>query len=300
MTFNEKDFIQFLKGNSNGLFTINHSKKSYENKSYSAIRVHEDYSILFEMNPTDLNDLTRIYKRHNGYEFEAFYFNKINTLVFENSYYKEKIENKLEEIKIYSFDEIYTKLFDEINKEFRNRENYLREAFKNEKEQIEEYKERSKDHVFKILIGKENNDYDFISDYKFKEIRDRQMVHDYLVNPTEFIQRFVNDYLKDVHNLESIKFTICRQLAIDELMNEIKGNPYVDKAKYVYELLQNELNGAKKLWLKTNEGKEIQVENRIYSCGLNNFAIGGYKEEIQLDKIIGFKYSRKLYEIPAN
>lgn len=300
MTFNEKDFIQFLEGNSNGLFTINHSKKSYENKSYSSIRVHEDYSILFEINPTDLNDLTKIYKRHNGYEFEAFYFNKINTLVFENSYHKNKIEDKFEEIKIYSFDEIYSKVFDELNKEFQNREDYLREAFKNEREQIEEYKRRNKDHAFKILIGKDTNDYEFISDYKFKEIRDREMAYQYLINPSQYIQMFINEYLKDETNLDSIKFTICRQLAIDELMNEIKDNPYIDKAKYVYELLQNELNGAKKIWLKTNEGKEIQVENRIYDCGLNNFSIGGYREEIQLDKIVGFKYSRKFYEIPAN
>ena len=142
MTFNEKDFIQFLEGNSNGLFTINHSKRSYENKSYSSIRAHEDYSILFEMNPTDLNDLTRIYKRHNGYDFEAFYFNKINTLIFENSYHKNKIEDKFEEIKIYSFDEIYSKVFNELNKEFQNREDYLREAFKNEREKIEEYKRK--------------------------------------------------------------------------------------------------------------------------------------------------------------
>lgn len=300
MTFNEKDFIQFLKGNSNELFTINHSKRSYENKSYSAIRANEDYSILFEMNPTDLNDLTRIYKQHNGYNFEAFYFNKINTLIFENSYYKEKIENNLEEIKVHSFDEIYSKLFNELNKEFQNRESYLREAFKNEKEKIEEMKERNKEHAFKLLIGKDSNNYEFISDYKFKEIRNRQMAYEYLVNPTEFIQMFINGYLKDIGNLESIKLTICRQLAIDELINEMKNNPYVDKAKFVYELLENELNGAKKIWIKTIEGKEIQVENRVYDCRLNDFSIGSYGEEVQLDKIAGFKYSRKFYEIPAN
>ena len=299
MTFNEKDFLEFLKGNSNGLFTINHSKRSYENKSYSAIRVHEDYSILFEMNPTDLNDLTRIYKQHNGYNFEAFYFNKINTLVFENSYYKEKIENNLEEIKVHSFDKIYSKLFDEINKEFRNREIYLREAFKNEREEIEEMKERNKEHAFKLLIGKDSNNYEFISDYKFKEIKNRQMAYEYLINPNEYIQNFVNEYLKNEQNLNSIKLTICRQIAIDELMNEIKDNPYVDKAKFVYELLENELNGAKKIWIETNEGKEIQVENRIYDCQLNDFSIGSYGECVQLEKIVGLKYSRKYYEIPA-
>ena len=299
MTFNEKDFVEFLKGNSNELFTINESKRSYENKSYSTVRVHDDYSILFEMNPTDLNDLTQIYKRHNGYEIEAFYFNKINTLVFENSYFKDKIANKIEEIKIYSLYEIYDKLFNEINKEFRSRENYLREAFKNEKEKIKEGKERNEEHVFKLLIGKNNNDYEFISDYTFKEKRNRQMVYEYLVNPTEFIQKFVNDYLKDVHNLESIKHIICRQLAIEELINEMKDNPYVDKAKFVYELLESELNGAKKIWIKTIEGKEIQVENRIYDCRLNDFTIGTYGEYVQLEKIAGFKYSRKYYEIPA-
>ena len=56
----------------------------------------------------------------------------------------------------------------------------------------------------------------------------------------------------------------------------------------------------KRFGLKPNEGKEIQVENRIYDCGLNDFSIGAYGEEIQLDKIVGFKYSRKFYEIPAN
>jgi hypothetical protein len=150
------------------------------------------------------------------------------------------------------------------------------------------------------LIGKENNDYEFISDYKFKDIKNRQMAYDYLINPNEYIKKFIDEYLKDGTNLDSIKFTICRQLAIDELINEIKGNPYIDKAKYVYELLQTELNGAKKIWLKTDEGKEIQVENRIYDCGLNNFSIGGYREEIQLDKIVSFKYSRKYYDIPVN
>lgn len=299
MTFNEKDFIQFLNSNSNELFTINHSKRSYENKSYSSIRVHEDYSILFEMNPTDLNNLTSIYKRHNGYDFEAFYFNKINTLVFENSYYKEKLENKLQEIKLHSFDQIYKKLFEELNKEFRNREDYLREAFKSEREQIEEMKERNKKEAFKILIGKETNEYEFISEYKFKELRNRQMAYEYLINPTEFIQMYVDCYLKDIDNLQSIKLTICRQLALDELMKEMKNNPYVDKAKFVYELLQNELNGAKKIWIETDEGKEIQVENRIYDCYLNNFSIGSYGEDVQLEKIVGFKYSRKYYKIPA-
>ncbi|HMG15294.1 MAG TPA: hypothetical protein VK590_07615, partial [Saprospiraceae bacterium] len=182
MTFNEKDFVEFLKGNSNELFTLHESTRRYENKSYSNIRVHEDYSILIELNPTDLNDLSQIWKPHNGYNFEAFYFNKINTLIFENSYHKQKLENKCEEIKVYSFEDIYSQMFEEINKEFQKRENYLKEAFKNERKEIEESKRRNSGDVFKILIGKEKNEYEFISDYTFKEIKNRQMAYEYLIN----------------------------------------------------------------------------------------------------------------------
>lgn len=297
MTFNEKEFIEFLESDTNKPFPIYESKRSYENKFYSAIRVHEDYSILIDFNPTHLNNLVKIYKSQREFELEAIYFNKINTIVYENSYDKKKLENKCEEIKIYDFPEIYTKIYDLINKEFQNREIYLREAFKNEREKIEELKENTKNNAFRILIGKDVNSYQLFSDYAFNDLKNRQMAYEYLINPNQYIQTFVDDFLKNDENLNLIKHIICRQIAIDELMNELKDDPYIHKAKYILELLKNELNGAKKIWVKTNDGMETQIENMIGCFEMNNVVVGGFWEKIDIEKIVGFKYSRKYYEV---
>lgn len=299
--FNEKEFITWLQADTSKPFLIEENKRHYSSgKHLVKVQANDEYFILMNYREKDYNNLTNFYYSRNSFgdfEYEGIYFPKLNTIVFESSYNIDLIKKNCKEIKIEFFGDIEKILFEQINIELNTREEYLKEAFKSEFEEIEEIKNERKDTFFKEYVGYREEDKKYLYDHSWKKIYNRQMVYDYLLDYSYYVKNFVNDYLKNKDSQKTIKLLICKELAKIEYINEIKDNSYTKKTKFIQDLLKNELISAKKIWVIT-KFEEKQVENKLYDVDSKLGYIGEYSEKINIMDITMIKFSRKEYLIP--
>jgi hypothetical protein len=301
MIYNNTDFYNWLIKDTSEPFKLEEDKNSYSRgKELIKIKANEEYYMLMEYSSKDFGNLKDFYygRNYSNIDHEGFYFPKINTIILEGSYEMEKIvDNCTNDIKVFTFGKLEEELFKGINEELLNREKYLIEAFKNETELIEEKKKTHKDKFFREYVGKDESENSYLSDSSWKNIKNRQIIYDYLKDTENYIVKFVDTYLLDEKNLERIKHIICYGIAREQVIEEIKDKPYTKKVKFIQNLFKNELENAKKIWIYTNNSSK-QIDKSMYDLGAEYGYVGGYWEKTDIMTLTKIKFSRKEYEIP--
>ncbi|MCQ6280793.1 hypothetical protein [Bacillus sp. EB600] len=80
----------------------------------------------------------------------------------------------------------------------------------------------------------------------------------------------------------------------DSIVRNAFQKPALEENGHIQNFLNNDLNGAKKVWAIMTSGEEIQVENRIFNESDIAY-VGNSKTKVDLKRIKAIKFRGKVY-----
>jgi hypothetical protein len=300
--FNEGELFTFLNNKEASPFTVHYKHKSSDFKTsltLAKIDTDNDYTLLLNLGYFRYDHLSEVKMRNNNLDVVAVYFKKLNALVFESSYEMGNLDDLCNDIKIFDSVNLYREIKSKFENEFQSRIPSFKDRYKNEVELIQKKKEQCKESLFKETILESSlQESQLIYDYQYdNRVKNLQMIQDYLKDGSSYIETFVTDYLNETDNKLRAREIACYELAKDEMIQELKDDPIILKAKKIRKLLQSDLGNAKKLWAIDNKGESHQVENHL-SISYELVQLGRYyNERVDISNIVALKYSRKQFDV---
>jgi hypothetical protein len=291
--FNESEFENYLKSNDYAVYNL-----SIDNYSYKICKAqgNKDYTLLLDLRWVEANNLKKFYFDNNIHVY-AIYFPKTNSLIVNSTHAHKKLIDACKSINIYDESEIMKTMLQEIQKEIKSREIFLKDYYKNISAKENEMGYNDMDKIWKMAVFGHDESYDYISDYTFKEKFGYHLVKNYLESPKEMVEQFANEYLKDEKNESTIKRNIYFELKKDEMLPELMNNEIVKKARIINSYQQAELKNAKNFWVEFENGSKEQVENNLFVFD-KNIQIGrDISKRFLIDNIVSLSYKRKEYKI---
>lgn len=309
--FNVEDLKRFLLDETASVYRFEPATERWCKKQELVKINYKEQGFMLVYDTTSLKTfaLEDMYLSRNGdLSFMFIYFPSLDCLVFESSYEMKhligeentELENSMRFI---CKGDLYNEILMNINLELQKRYTTYFEKYRNERELIEDKKNRMS--IDKNLVmGKASNNIT-VDEYRHKEKFNWEWCYQYLVNPEQFIDGYVNAY--EAENDVRIKNQVAYSVAKDEIHSYLMTEQKEDMTtiKRIAEIL-DELGNAKTVRILKDDGSEVSVEARfridirMYNKKYyNGSTIGSYRSEVKFNEAIAIRYGKKEFKVKA-